>query len=95
MRLRALAQYHLVPGLPYGTALPAAGDRRIRTTNGNDLRIEAGGGPDVAITNPAPGLQSGGFGAAGQNVMPPAHLAGPPVVASNGVIWPITGVLFP
>ncbi|MBX6372885.1 MAG: fasciclin domain-containing protein [Acetobacteraceae bacterium] len=95
VRLGALVQYHIIPGVPYGTTLPAAGDQRIRTLNGSDVRIEASGGPDVSIVNPAPGLQPGGFGAAGANAMPPAHMAGPAILASNGVIWPITGVLFP
>ncbi|GGG41501.1 hypothetical protein GCM10010964_31290 [Caldovatus sediminis] len=95
VRLRALVQYHVIPGLPYGAALPAAGEHRLRTLNGNEVHVRSSGGEDVAVSNPAPGLQSAGFGAAGANVMPAARLAGPAIPASNGVIWPLTGVLFP
>jgi uncharacterized surface protein with fasciclin (FAS1) repeats len=94
VRLRALVQYHIVSGAPFGMAPPPAGDRRVRAMNGSDVLVASDGGA-VQVSNPAPAQQLGGMGAAGVNVMPPARTDGPPIAASNGVIYPITGVLFP
>jgi hypothetical protein len=95
VRLCALVQYHIVAGAPFGMAAPPpAGDRLVRAMNGSDIRVESDGAV-VQVSNPAPAQQMGGMGAAGANVMPPARTDGPPILASNGVIYPITGVLFP
>jgi uncharacterized surface protein with fasciclin (FAS1) repeats len=94
VRLRALVQYHIVADAPFGMAAPPTGDRRVRAISGSDLRVQSDGSV-VQVSNPAPAQQMGGMGVAGANVMPPARTDGPPILASNGVIYPITGLLFP
>jgi uncharacterized surface protein with fasciclin (FAS1) repeats len=66
VRLRALVQYHIVAGAPFGMAPPPppASDRRVRAMNGSDIRVESDGAV-VQVSNPAPAQQMGGMGAAG------------------------------
>ena len=92
LRLRALVEYHIVPGSMPSSGL--TGDRRFKTVNGAELRIANEGGR-IAVTNPAPERQSGSFGAGGLNVGSPALVVGPDIIANNGIIHAISQVLFP
>lgn len=96
VRLRAFLEYYAVPGLV--TVSMLSPNQRLKTINGQDLMVvaaPAGSGGAFALTNPAPGQQSAGFGAAGINVMPPATIVQPDVRASNGIIHVLGGPLFP
>ena len=66
----------------------------MKTANGAKLRIanEAG---RIAATKPAPGRQTGSFGAGSLNVQAPALVVGPDIIASNGIIHAVSQVLFP
>ena len=92
LRLRALVEYHIVAGSMPSSGL--TGDRRFKTVNGAEIRIASEGGR-IAVTNPAPGQQSGSFGAGGLNVGAPALVVGPDIIANNGIIHAISQVLFP
>lgn len=93
-RVMALIQYHLVPGAMSAEQL-SGGERRLRTVNGGDLLI-SGSGTSMTIRNPAPAQQVGSFGAAGAQVAAsPAQVLGSPTMASNGVIYPISQILWP
>lgn len=93
VRLRSLIGYHVIPGVALTRDL-LVGDQNIKTVAGGVVRIASEGGT-VAITNPAPERQGGTFGAGGLNVAPPAAITGPSVMATNGVIHPISQILFP
>jgi uncharacterized surface protein with fasciclin (FAS1) repeats len=93
-RLMALINYHLVPGALDQSQL-GGGERRIRTVNGGDLLI-SGTAPNITVRNPAPAQQMGSFGAAGaQMSATPAQILGAPTMASNGVIYPVSQILWP
>ena len=90
-RVLALVKYHIVPG---NISAQLGGDRRIASMNG-DLLI-SGTEPNVTIRNPAPAQQVGTFGAAGaQMAASPAQVVGGAVMASNGVIYPVSQILWP
>lgn len=93
LRLRSLIGYHVIAGLAL-TPAQLVGDQQIKTVSGGVVRIAAQGGA-IAITNPAPERQAGVFGAGGLNVAAPAAVDGPVIIATNGVIYPITQILFP
>jgi uncharacterized surface protein with fasciclin (FAS1) repeats len=92
-RLMALIRNHMVSGAFAPEQLSGA-DRRIQTLNGGDLQISGSPGA-MTIRNPAPGQQLGAFGAAGMQAGPPAQVLGSPVLASNGVIYPISEIVWP
>lgn len=92
LRLRALVEYHIVPGSMPSSGL--TGDRRFKTVNGAELRIANEDGK-IAVTNPAPGQQPGSFGAGGLTVPAPALVVGPDIIANNGIIHAISQVMFP
>ncbi|MFZ4410363.1 MAG: fasciclin domain-containing protein [Paracraurococcus sp.] len=93
LRLRSLIGYHVIAGLALTSAL-LVGDQQIKTVSGAVLRIAAQGGT-ITLTNPAPERQAGVFGAGGLNLPAPAVIDGPDIIATNGVIHPITQILFP
>ena len=93
-RVLALINYHIVPGA-FRQEEIAGADRRLRTLNGADLQVSGSAG-NLRLQNPAPGQQIAGFGAAGMQANPqPTQVSGPPVVASNGVIYPVNQILWP
>jgi uncharacterized surface protein with fasciclin (FAS1) repeats len=93
-RLRALINYHVVPGAFTSDELMGT-DRRLRTLNGSDISFTSSGGQGT-VRNPAPGQQIAGFGAAGLNVNAvPAPVVQANIPANNGVIHAIGQVLFP
>jgi uncharacterized surface protein with fasciclin (FAS1) repeats len=93
-RLEALINYHIVPGA-FTLQQLTGNDRRLRTVNGGDIQISSNG-TELTVVNPAPAQQLGSFGAAGaQMSASPARLVGGPVQASNGVIYPISQILWP
>ncbi|WP_372620956.1 fasciclin domain-containing protein [Falsiroseomonas sp.] len=93
-RVMALINYHIVPGA-IGPDQMGSGERRLTTVNGSDILV-SGSGASMTLRNPAPAQQLGSFGAAGANVSAaPAQVVGGPIQASNGVIYPISQVLFP
>jgi uncharacterized surface protein with fasciclin (FAS1) repeats len=92
LRLRELIAYHIVAGSMPSSGL--TGDRRFKTVNGAELRIANEGGK-IAVSNPAPGQQTGSFGAGGLNVQAPALVVGPDIIANNGIIHAVSQVLFP
>lgn len=93
VRLRSLIGYHVIPGV---ALLPEqmVGDQQIKTVAGGVVRIASQGGT-IAVTNPAPERQGSTFGAGGLNVLPPAAVDGAPIVATNGIIYPVTQILLP
>jgi uncharacterized surface protein with fasciclin (FAS1) repeats len=94
LRWMALINYHIVPGA-FRLAELAGADRRLRTKNGADLQFSGSAGA-MTIRNPAPAQQMAGFGAFGANFNArPAQIIGAETVASNGVIYPISELLFP
>ena len=93
-RVVALIRNHVVPG-SFSPAELGGAERRLRTQNGGDILI-SGSGTNMTVSNPAPALQLGGFGAAGAQVAStPAQVLGSPVTASNGVIYPISQIVWP
>lgn len=93
-RVMALINYHIVPGALRPEEIAGA-DRRLRTLNGADIQVSGSAG-SLRLTNPAPGQQIAGFGAAGMQANPqPTQVSGPPIMASNGVIYPINQILWP
>ncbi|WP_137176299.1 fasciclin domain-containing protein [Roseomonas sp. AR75] len=92
-RVMALINNHVVAGA-FAPEQIAGADRRIQTLNGGDLQISGQPG-NMTIRNPAPGQQLGAFGAAGMQVSAPAQVLGSPVLASNGVIYPISQIIWP
>jgi uncharacterized surface protein with fasciclin (FAS1) repeats len=93
-RVLALINYHIVPGALRAEEIAGA-DRRLRTLNGADIQVSGSAG-SLRLQNPAPGQQIAGFGAAGMQANPrPTEVSGPPIQASNGVIYPINQILWP
>ena len=93
VRLRALLEYHAIRGLYRAADLRP--DMRLATVNGNEVQVVAAPNGGLALVNPAPATQSLGFGAGGLNVMPPAAIIRPDMVATNGIIHTLGGVLLP
>lgn len=93
VRLRALLEYHAIRGLYRAGDLRP--DMRLATINGNELQVVSAPNGGLALVNPAPATQTMGFGAGGINVMPPAAIIRPDMVATNGIIHTIGGVLLP
>ena len=93
LRLRSLIAYHVISGVAL-TPAEMVGDHQIKTVAGGMLRIAEQNGV-IALTNPAPEQQSSTFGAGGLNVGAPAVIDGPGIPATNGVIYPITQLLYP
>ncbi|MBX9699609.1 MAG: fasciclin domain-containing protein, partial [Acetobacteraceae bacterium] len=93
VRLRALLEYHAVRGV-YRAADLRPG-LRLRTINGNEVEVVAAQTGGLALANPAPATQTMGFGVGGLNIMPPAPIIQPDVIATNGIIHVIGGVLLP
>ncbi|WP_158291869.1 fasciclin domain-containing protein [Paracraurococcus ruber] len=93
VRLRSLIGYHVIPGIAL-TPEQMTGDRQMKTVAGGVLRIASQGGT-IAVTNPAPERQSSTFGVGGLNVLPPAAVDGAPIIATNGIIYPVTQILLP
>jgi uncharacterized surface protein with fasciclin (FAS1) repeats len=90
----ALINYHVVPGAFQATDFQGA-SRRLRTLNGADVEVGVVGG-GLQVQNPAPSQQVAGLNAPFANApVAPAQVLGSPTVASNGVIYPISQVLFP
>lgn len=93
-RVMALLQYHMVPGR-FTLQDFSTGERRLRTVNGADLLITPTAN-SINIRNPAPAQQAGAFGAAGAQMSAvPAEVVIGPILASNGVIFPLNQVLWP
>ena len=93
-RVAALVNYHVVPGA-FTLQQLAGSDRRVRTVNGGDLQISANGS-ELTVRNPAPAQQLGSPGAAGAQMSAgPAQLVGSPIQASNGIIYPVSQILWP
>ena len=84
VRLQAFINMHIVDGR-YGLA--EIGDRtmQLRTRNGNVLQVAPlpGGQLQVRLVGDS------GFGVGGANTYPPANLAGPEILATNGVVLPM------
>lgn len=96
LRLQAFIQYFIVPGQAWTLAqLTGPADRTLKTENGAVVVVSSKPGEVVTLRNPAPGQQSGSFGASGFNVMPPATLVQADIAASNGIVHALGGVLFP
>jgi uncharacterized surface protein with fasciclin (FAS1) repeats len=93
-RALPLIQYHIIPGA-FAPEQLAGGNRRLRTLNGADLELAAAPG-SFTVRNPAPAQQLGGVSTTGINAAAsPAQVLGAPVLASNGILYPIDQVLFP
>ncbi|WP_187830429.1 fasciclin domain-containing protein [Siccirubricoccus phaeus] len=93
VRLRSLIGYHVISGMALTTA-QLTGDHQYRTVAGGMLRIASEGGT-IAVANPAPERQAATFGAGGVNVVPPAAIVAPDLMATNGVVHGISQVLMP
>lgn len=92
--LMALINYHVLPGA-FRAAQLMGTDRRLRTRNGSDISI-TGNADGVMLKNPSPGTQLGGLGAGGLNLSAsPIKVVQADILASNGIIHAIDGVLFP
>lgn len=93
-QVRPFVLNHLVQGNLSMVDL-AKGARRIRTLNGVEMEL-VGEGNTVAIRslNPqAPSFQSGSSPAGLHVQGRPIEIVGPAIVATNGLIYPINGVL--
>lgn len=84
VRLQAFVNMHVVEGR-YTTADFAERMVQLRTRNGNTLQVSSQGGAQVSIQL----VGDAGFGVGGANAYPPANLAGPQILASNGVVLPV------
>ncbi|WP_165585340.1 fasciclin domain-containing protein [Roseococcus sp. SYP-B2431] len=84
VRLQAFVNMHIVEGR-YTTADFANRVVQLRTRNGNTLQVTAQGSGQVAIVL----VGNSGFGVGGANAYPPANLAGPQILASNGIVLPV------
>lgn len=84
VRLQAFVNMHIVPGR-YTAADFAGRAVQLRTRNGNTLQVTglADGQLQIQIVGDA------GFGVGGANAYPPATLAGPQILASNGIVLPV------
>lgn len=96
LRLQAFIEYFIIPGQAWTLAeLTGPNDHSLKTLNGAIVVVSAKPGTVVTLQNPSPGQQRGSFGASGLNVMPPATLTQADIVASNGIVHAMGGVLFP
>lgn len=84
VRLQAFINMHIVGGR-YTTADFAERAVQLRTRNGNVLQVTSQGGGQLQIQL----VGDSGFGVGGVNAYPPATLAGPQILASNGVVLPV------
>ncbi|WP_421989124.1 fasciclin domain-containing protein [Roseococcus sp.] len=84
VRLQALVNMHIVPGR-YTIADFSEQPVQLRTKNGNVLQVTkvANGQLQIVLVGDA------GFGVGGANAYPPASLAGPQILASNGIVLPV------
>lgn len=95
VRLPAFVSYFIVPGQAISLAqLMAIGQGQVPTMNGSPLAVRALQGEVPTVTNPAPGMFTGGFGTGGLNVVPPAPIVQADIPATNGVIHALGGVPF-
>lgn len=85
VRLQAFVNMHIVQGR-YTTADFAERMVQLRTRNGNMLQVSPQAGGQLAIQL----IGDSGFGVGGANAYPPANLAGPQLLASNGVVLPVS-----
>jgi uncharacterized surface protein with fasciclin (FAS1) repeats len=92
-RVLALIRNHMVAGA-FAPQQIAGSDRRLATLNGGDIQISGEAG-SMTVRNPAPGTQIGAFGAAGFQAALPAQVIGAPIRASNGVIYPVSQIIWP
>jgi uncharacterized surface protein with fasciclin (FAS1) repeats len=96
VRLPAFVRYFIIPGQTLTSGqLRALGEGQLPTLNGSPLLVRAPVGQPVTLTNPAPGQATGGFGAPGINVMPPAPIVTADIPATNGIVHALGGVVFP
>lgn len=84
VRLQAFVNMHIVQGR-YTTADFAERMLQLRTRNGNMLQVTSQAGGQVSIQL----IGDAGFGVGGANSYPPANLAGPQILASNGIVLPV------
>lgn len=84
VRLQAFVNMHVVEGR-YTAADFAERAVQLRTRNGNVLQVMSQGGGQIRIQL----VGDAGFGVGGANAYPPAMLAGPQILASNGVVLPV------
>jgi uncharacterized surface protein with fasciclin (FAS1) repeats len=85
VRLQALINMHVVEGR-YTLADFAERTVQLRTRNGNTLQVASAAGGQLQITL----VGDSGFGVGGANAYPPANLAGPQILASNGIVLPVS-----
>ena len=88
VRLQAFVNMHVVEGR-YTTADFAERVVQLRTRNGNVLQVTSQAGGQMRIQLVGDSGFSGAFGVGGANAYPPAMLAGPQIVASNGIVLPV------
>jgi uncharacterized surface protein with fasciclin (FAS1) repeats len=93
VRILALIRNHIVTG-SLAAAEPAGTGRRLRTLNGGEIEL-AGAGTGMTVTNPSPVTQPGTLGVAGANVALPAKVVGGPILASNGILYPVDQLIWP
>jgi uncharacterized surface protein with fasciclin (FAS1) repeats len=84
VRLQAFINMHIVEGR-YSAADFAERVVQLRTRNGNTLQVTSQGGGQLSIQL----VGDAGFGVGGANSYPPANLAGPQILASNGIVLPV------
>jgi uncharacterized surface protein with fasciclin (FAS1) repeats len=92
-RLRTLVQYHIVSGTALDP-MQLAGEQRLRTANGNDVQVALRNGV-LTAHNPTPTQRPESFSTAGADSLPAARMDGSHITARNGVIIPITQLLYP
>ncbi len=94
-RIAALINYHIVPGRFMAEELMGQ-NRNVNTVNGAAIQLSSTGAGGLTLRNPAPAQQLGSFGAAGAQVAArPANVVQPNIMATNGIIHAIDGLLFP
>jgi hypothetical protein len=91
-RLRSFIGYHVIAGRALAPA-ELKGEMLLPTVAGGNLLVAARNGA-IAVSNPQPNSQNT-FGVGGVNVAPAAAVVGPAIVANNGIIYPIDGLLLP
>jgi uncharacterized surface protein with fasciclin (FAS1) repeats len=96
VRLPAFVRYFIIPGraLTLGQ-LAQLGEAQLPTLNGAPLLVRATAGQPVTVANPSPVGASGGFGAGGLNIVPPAPVVQADLPATNGIIHALGAVVFP
>lgn len=95
-RVRPFVLNHLVQGSLYDVDL-GRGPQRLRTLNGTEIELVGEGGM-IGIRNlapPAPTFQSGSSPAGLHVAAAPIRVVGAAIPASNGLIYPIDGVIVP